>query len=184
MLFRSGWNPVVLYETWGNGHNDIAMIFWVLVTAIFINKKRYTLGTLSLVMGALVKFIPVLLIPAVMLVGYRSLENFRSRLWFILRTSLAALLITILAYLPFWNGFASLSIGRRMTMFTTSIPAVMVRVLKPAIGWSEAARVVSLVALSLLAIFTLIQTFRAQKDRKSTRLNSSHIQKSRMPSSA
>src|SRR5258706_3974481 len=40
-----GWNPVLLYETWGNGHNDVAMIFWVLLTALLIHQKRYTLAT-------------------------------------------------------------------------------------------------------------------------------------------
>ena len=156
-----GWNPAVLYETWGNGHNDVAMIFWALLAVLLIKQKRYTWATVSLVMGALIKFIPILLIPAAVLFGYRSLEKFASRLWFILRTSLAALVITIIAYSPFWNGFASLSIGRRMQMFTTSIPAAMVWFLKPALGWSEAARVASLSALGVLAIFTMIQTFRA-----------------------
>ena len=37
---------------------------------------------------------------------------------------------------------------------------------------------------SLLAFFIASAAFRAFRDRKSTRLNSSHIQKSRMPSSA
>jgi hypothetical protein len=50
-------------------------------------------------------------------------------------------------------------------MFTTSFPALVYRSLKPALGWPEAARLVSLGALGLLAIFTLIQTLRAQKDK-------------------
>src|ERR1051325_3820424 len=65
-----GWNPVVLYETWGNGHNDIVMIFWVLFAALLINKKHYTLSILSLVAGVLIKFIPVVLIPAAVWLGY------------------------------------------------------------------------------------------------------------------
>ncbi|HEX9331144.1 MAG TPA: hypothetical protein VF896_04585 [Anaerolineales bacterium] len=158
-----GWNPVVLYETWGNGHNDIAMIFWVLLAALLINQKRYTLGTLSLVMGALIKFIPILMIPAAMLIGYHSLDKLGSRLRFILSTSFAASLIIIVAYLPFWYGFASFSISRRMQMFTTSIPAVIYRILKPTLGLSESARVVSLGALGLLALFILVQTFRIQE---------------------
>jgi len=158
-----GWNPVLLYETWGNGHNDIAMIFWVLLAALLISQKQYSLGTLSLVAGTLIKFIPVLLIPAAMLVGYHSLENIKSRFWFIVKTSLAGAFLILIAYVPFWNGMATFSIGRRMQMFTTSIPAVIYRILKPALGWSEAARLVSLGALGLLAIFTLIQTLRAQK---------------------
>jgi len=158
-----GWNPVLLYETWGNGHNDIAMIFWVLLAALLISQKQYSLGTLSLVAGTLIKFIPVLLIPAAILIGYRSLENLKSRFWFIVKTSLAGAFLIMIAYIPFWNGMATFSIGRRMQMFTTSIPAVMYRILKPALGWSEAARLVSLGALGLLAIFTLIQTLRAQQ---------------------
>ena len=50
-----GWNPVILYETWGNGHNDFAMAFWILLAALLIRQKRYTWGTLSLVVGALIK---------------------------------------------------------------------------------------------------------------------------------
>jgi len=158
-----GWNPVLLYETWGNGHNDIAMIFWVLLAALWISRRQYSLGTLSLIAGMLIKFIPVLLIPAALLIGYHSLENLKSRFWFIVKTSLAGAFLIMIAYIPFWNGMATFSIGRRMQMFTTSAPALIVQVLKPALGWSEAARMVSLGAWGLLAIFTLIQTLRVQK---------------------
>lgn len=153
-----GWNPVVLYETWGNGHNDIAMVFWILLAALWISRKRYTLATLSLVAGALIKFIPVLLIPAALLAGYYGLETLGTRLRFLLRTSLAAVLMTAAAYLPFWNGFASFSINRRMQMFTTSIPSVIVQILMPKLGFSESANIVSLSALGLLAIFTVYQS--------------------------
>jgi hypothetical protein len=160
-----GWNPVLLYETWGNGHNDIAMIFWVLLAALLISQKQYSLGTLSLVAGTLIKFIPVLLIPAAMLIGYHSFEHLKSRFWFVVKTSLAGAFLIMIAYIPFWNGMATFSIGRRTQMFTTSIPAVIYRILKPELGWSEAARMVSLGALALLAIFTLIQTFRVHKQK-------------------
>jgi len=111
----------------------------------------------------LIKFIPVLLIPAALLIGYHSLENLKARFWFIVKTSLAGAFLIMIAYIPFWNGMATFSIGRRMQMFTTSAPALIVQVLKPALGWSEAARLVSLGAWGLLAIFTLIQTLRVQK---------------------
>jgi hypothetical protein len=133
------------------------------LAALLISQKQYSFGTLSLIAGTLIKFIPVLLIPAAMLIGYHSLENIKSRFWFIVKTSLAGAFLIMIAYVPFWNGMATFSVARRMQMFTTSIPAVMYRILKPALGWSEAARLVSLGALGLLAIFTLIQILRAQK---------------------
>jgi hypothetical protein len=147
-----GWNPVALYEVWGNGHNDIAMIFWVLLAAVLIAQKRYTLATLSLVLGALIKFIPLLLVPAALLIGFHAHENVRSRFWFVFKTSFAAVLLIVAAYYPFWNGLASLSLSRRM---------------KPSMGLSDAARLVSLSALVLLTVFTLVQTFRTQRQEPS-----------------
>src|ERR1043165_8054164 len=164
-----GWNPIVLYETWGNGHNDITMMFWVLLAALLISQKRYSLGILSLVAGTLVKFIPLLLIPTAMLIGFQSLENLKSRFWFIVKTSLAAVILIMITYIPFWDGMATFSIGRRMQMFTTSIPALIYTLLKPAFGWFEAAHLISLGALGLLAIFTLIQTLRTQKHESTER---------------
>ncbi|MEP7137399.1 MAG: hypothetical protein ABI904_20940 [Chloroflexota bacterium] len=155
-----GWNPMLLYETWGNGHNDVAMTFWFLAAAWFVARRRYTLAVLSLLAGALIKFIPILLIPAVLLIGWRSLGSFRVRFIFLAKTAVVSLFITVAAYYPFWNGLASFSFDRRMQMFATSIPAVIFRFLTPAIGSNESARYVSLGALGLLAVFVLFQSFR------------------------
>jgi fumarate reductase subunit D len=162
-----GWNPVILYETWGNGHNDFAMAFWVLLAAILISRQRYTWGTLSLVVGALVKFIPILLIPAALLIAVFNLHNLRSRLWFLAKTSVAALALLVAAYLPFWNGLATLNISRRMQLFTTSIPSVIYQFLNPIVGLSLSARLVSLGALGVLAVFTLYQSFKVKNQEPS-----------------
>ncbi len=158
-----GWNPVLLYETWGNGHNDFAMAFWILLAAILLFRRHYSLATLSLITGALVKFIPLLLIPAAMFLGVRSLQKGRSRFWFLFKTTGAALLMFAAAYLPFWTGLESLNISRRMQMFTTSLPAVIYRFLQPSLGLTLSARLVSLVALGVLASFTLYQSFRVKE---------------------
>ena len=128
-VLLAGWNPVVLYETWGNGHNDMAMVFWIILAVFLISRKRYTLATLSLVAGALIKYVPVLLIPSALLVGYYGLNKLGTRLWFLMKTLLGSVLMTVAAYFVFWNGVASLSINRRMQMFSTSIPSVIVNVL-------------------------------------------------------
>ncbi|MGA2503432.1 MAG: hypothetical protein ABSG01_05010 [Anaerolineales bacterium] len=162
-----GWNPVILYEAWGNGHNDFVMAFWVLLAAILFSRKHYSWAVLSLVVGALIKFIPLLLIPAALLIGLRNLQKVRSRLWFLFKTTTGALLMVIAAYLPFWNGLATLNITRRMQMFTTSIPSVIYRLLTPVLGLSESARLVSLGALGLLAVFTLYQSFQVNEQEPS-----------------
>ena len=155
-----GWNPVILYETWGNGHNDIAMVFWIVLAVFLINRRRYTLATLSLVVGTLIKFIPVLLIPSALLVGYCNTDNLRTRLWFLVQTLLGGVLMTVAAYLVFWNGVASLSINRRMQMFSTSIPSIIVNVLYQRLDFIESARIVSLSAFGLLVIFIVYELIR------------------------
>ena len=67
------WNPVVLVETVGQGHNDITMVFWVLAAAWGLVERRYTLAILALVVGALVKFVPVLMLPAALAIAWREL---------------------------------------------------------------------------------------------------------------
>ncbi|MCI0550989.1 MAG: hypothetical protein L0287_08540 [Anaerolineae bacterium] len=158
-----GWNPMMLYETWGNGHNDVAMAFWFLLAAWWIKRRHYTLAALSLLAGALMKFLPIILIPAVLLIAWRSLETLGARFIFLAKTGTLALIVTAAAYYPFWNGLASFSVERRMSMFTTSIPAVIYRLLKPILGLDESARLVSLVALGLLAVFVLFQSFRMKE---------------------
>ena len=162
-----GWNPLMLYETWGNGHNDVAMAFWFLAAAWWILRRHYTLAVLSLMVGALIKFIPILLIPAVLLIGWRSLETIRARLLFVANTTLLSILITAVSYYPFWNGFAIFSFDRRMQMFSASIPATIFQFLKPTLGLDDAARLVSLSALGLLAVFVLFQSFRINEKESS-----------------
>ena len=41
-----------------------------------------------------------------------------------------------------------------------------------------------IIAIAIIAAVTIVHCFDSRKDRKSTRLNSSHSQQSRMPSSA
>jgi len=155
-----GWNPLVLYETWGNGHNDVAMAFWFLLAGWWIMHRRYTLAVLSLLAGALMKFLPILLVPAVLWIAWQNLETFSTRLMYLIRTGAIALLTVIAAYYPFWDGFASLSIGRRMSMFATSIPAAIYHNIKVTLGADVSAQLISLAAFGLLAVFVLFQTFR------------------------
>lgn len=119
------WNPIVLYETWGNGHNDMAMVFWILAAALALLNRRYTLAILALVAGALFKFIPVLLIPPAVVLALRELRNPRHRLAFLATTVLLSILLIVLAYAPFWDGARVLNILRRTQLYTSSLPATI-----------------------------------------------------------
>jgi hypothetical protein len=183
------WNPVVLVETVGQGHNDIAMVFWVLAAAYALVSRRYTLAILALVMGALVKFLPVLLIPAALAVAWRGLSEdgervrgpegqsgsrdqtqgfgithrasrFMPHLRFLLVTGLTASALVVIAFAPFWHGLDTLSIERRQELITSSLPAAAWTLLQGPWGPEMAGQRISLVAASLTALYALWQAAR------------------------
>ncbi len=158
------WNPLVLYETFGNGHNDITLVFWLLVTVWMLLHHRYTLAILALVLGALFKFIPVLLLPAAGLIALRQLPDMRARLRFLVVTAVAMAALIVIAYDPFWHSAEILTIGRRTRLFTASLPAIFYTWLKPTFGWQEVAFVISLITASLTTGFALWQGWRASRN--------------------
>ncbi len=159
------WNPVVLYEAIGHGHNDVAMLFWMLLAVWLLLKKRYTLTIAAWVIGALFKYIPALFVPAALAIALRDLGTTRSRLRYLGVTAIVSIGIVLLVYAPFWNGFETLSVTRRMDLYTTSLPAAAYSLLRFSWSTEDAARAVSLTALAITAIAALVMAWRAWRDR-------------------
>jgi hypothetical protein len=153
------WNPILLYETFGMGHNDIALVVWILAAAWAMTHRRYTLAVLALIIGALFKFIPLLLLPPALLITFYALPNFRSRLRFAALTGLAALALIVLAYAPFWMGADPLGLTRRNALLTTSLPAMLYAALTPALG-ERAMTVVNVTAGLATLAFAVWQAWR------------------------
>jgi hypothetical protein len=57
------WNPLVLFEAIGNGHNDIAMMTFVLAALLLTSYRHPRSALVLLVLGALIKYTAALLIP-------------------------------------------------------------------------------------------------------------------------
>jgi hypothetical protein len=159
------WNPVILYETLGQGHNDMAMVFWILFAAWILLYRRYALAVLALVVGALFKFIPLLVLPGVGLIALRDLPRLRARLRFLSVSAACGVALVVLAYAPFWYGIDTLDIERRQRLFTTSVPAIVDVLLERRLGQEQAASVISQAAAGLTALFAVAQGILAWRDR-------------------
>jgi hypothetical protein len=68
------WNPLALIEFAGNGHNDAALVFFLLaaVAALVARTRRPWLVALCLALSVLTKFITLLIIPAYLLLLWRT----------------------------------------------------------------------------------------------------------------
>jgi hypothetical protein len=155
------WNPLVIYETAANGHNDIVMVFFILLGIWAVLRGRFTWAALALLAGALIKFIPLLLLPVAVAVSLRALPTGRARLRYAVFTSLAAGLTTAVLFVPFWRGGDMLAFQRRATLFTTSLPAVAQAGLQPALGVDASQKTVAAVATLLIGAAVLYHTWRA-----------------------
>src|SRR5579859_5006790 len=145
-------NPFVIYETAGNGHNDIVMVFFILLSLWAVLRQRYAWAALALVAGGLIKFIPLLLLPVVVAMALRALPGWRRRLRWALVTGLAGAVLVAAAFAPFWRGGDILAVQRRATLFTASLPALIEAQLEPSLGVPASERTVAAVA----ALLTLV----------------------------
>jgi hypothetical protein len=141
------WHPVILYETLGNGHNDIAMVFWIIAAAWAASRNRYTLAVVSLTIGALFKFVPLMLLPAMIALAFRHWPGRRERFRFLLASALLSASIAVLVYAPFWRGIKTLGLWWRVDLFSSSMPSVVRLLLEPVAGAWAAGRIVTLIAL-------------------------------------
>jgi len=79
-------NPLVLFETAGMGHNDTVMLFFVLASIALFQGRRYVWSATTLVAAGLIKYTALILVPAFLLLMYR--ESRISR-WVYMRMALA-----------------------------------------------------------------------------------------------
>jgi hypothetical protein len=103
-----GLNPLLLIEGPANGHSDLVMIALVLGAAALALRGRWALGDLTLGISIGFKFLPLALVP------WLILERFRGQPWpRPTRRAAATLLLTIgptvLAYVPLWRGAETFS---------------------------------------------------------------------------
>lgn len=145
-------NPLVLYETVGNGHNDIVMAFCLLLMAAALARGRHTWAAVALTAGVLVKYVPLLLVPVLLAYSLRALPNPRARWRYVLVSGVACGLLALAAWAPFWRGGDVATVGRRTVMFTTSLPAFLETQLSGTLGAALSRYHLSRAALVLMVL--------------------------------
>lgn len=171
------WNPLLVFEVAGNGHNDSVVMMFVLGAVYLFVLARRSAVIPALMLGALTKFVPALLIPVAaaaiwrdrvgrtrtvemsangLPVRRRSLSNFDA-LSTLAIGGVAALGLAVVLYAPFWRGTESVGALGRKSLFTASIPKVALDILHFDRGMDEqvAQTLVRNGALALTLLVTL-----------------------------
>lgn len=138
--YLMAWNPLVLFNTAGDGHNDITMLALVLLAFYLVARRRWGLAMTVLILSATMKWLSVLLIPLFLVGGLRALG--RRGIALLLSGLLIGLGIAVLLYAPFYTtpDHVYTSLVSFSDLFTTSIGLVLRDALTDVMGEGEAAR--------------------------------------------
>jgi alpha-1,6-mannosyltransferase len=97
-----GWNPLVLWEVAGNGHNDIVMMCFALAAILLLLSRHWPFAFPVLACSVLVKYISLILLPVFVIWVLRRYG--RAALVPLLSGLLGAALVALVIFLPFWAG--------------------------------------------------------------------------------
>ncbi|MGE5264575.1 MAG: hypothetical protein ACM3S0_14440 [Acidobacteriota bacterium] len=96
------WNPLILFEAPGNGHNGIIMMFFVLLAIYMLVNRRWMWVLPILGASVLVKYVSALLLIPFLVYCMRAQTGMRNRLVFLVQTlALSGILFAIIE-LPFF----------------------------------------------------------------------------------
>jgi alpha-1,6-mannosyltransferase len=125
------WNPLALLESAGNGHNDILMVFFLLLAVFLAASARRQLVIPALVLSISTKFVPVLVLPFFLL--FLTLLETTWRRRFAIGTGYLALAagmgVGIMA--PIWPGWENWAVNNLGHGAGKSPFALLVLVLRP-----------------------------------------------------
>ncbi len=146
-----GWNPLVLWEIAGNGHNDIMMMCFVLLAILLLLTRFWPAAFAALACSVLVKYVSLVLLPVFVL--WLLMRYRRGGLLPLANGVLVALFLALALLRPFWAGaltFDQLQAQQQQVIFSPAAALIG--------NWGESlARtpVVMDVERALIAIFAI-----------------------------
>lgn len=151
------WNPLVLWEGIGNGHNDVVMVMPLLLAVWAWVTRRDSLVIPSLVVAALIKYVAVLVIPLAAVALWRRGGSAARRFRLAVRGGLLSILVTLIAFAPFYDVAAvQASIRAQGGIFLTSPAAMAVGLLRDSYAVADIRRLAMLTGQSILTVGLLL----------------------------
>jgi alpha-1,6-mannosyltransferase len=157
------WNPLIILELAGDGHNDALMIACTLAALLAAVRLRPAGGLAGLALGALVKFWPLMLLPAYVVYLHHARRG-RRDLAALFVLGILSLGLAVLLYRVFWLGgatFAAMPEGGQRAM-TASLSGALVWGLAQVLPPAGAAWVVTFLLDGLFVAIVLLLSQQAR----------------------
>ena len=155
------WNPLLVYELAGNGHNDVAMMLLVALAFYFQARKSPRLAVAALLAAILIKYVAVVLLPLFLLRDLRQAGWWRD--W-LPRAVLYALVVAAGAGLLVATVGLGGTVGvlqKQSRWFTTSLQSVASLWLSERTSDAEAEGLAGLVGQAAFTFYYLFRLLRS-----------------------
>ena len=100
-----GLNPFILLEFIGNVHNDIIVVFLVLLTLYFLKNHKLVPSLVSLALATGIKYFTILLLPVVIIYNFRNEKSLGVRTLKCIQYGILFLVIFALEYALYFRDF-------------------------------------------------------------------------------
>ncbi|MCL5962497.1 MAG: tetratricopeptide repeat protein [Chloroflexi bacterium] len=105
------WNPLLILETAGSGHNDSVVGFFVLLSLFLYGRKAKLGGIAALILSVLTKYVTAVLLPLYLLLWLRECTGIRDRLIALCKFGAVTVGLLTIAYIPVYRGAATFQIA-------------------------------------------------------------------------
>lgn len=159
------WNPYVLLRVVGNGHNDLVMMFFVLLALLAAQRRAWTALFVLLSVSVLIKFIPAILGPPFLIYAWTSLEGRPLDRARALAPGLAlGAALPVLAYAPFWVGMATFDgVLLQTGLMITSTPDVLRSLLSGEVQGTTDANLARRLTATIVLLVAAASTWHARR---------------------
>lgn len=97
------WNPAVLIFVVSETHNDVFLALFFALFLLFLRQRLFVLATVALLAGGLIKWVPLLFLPLVLVVAFREQPRKKALQTSIVVGALSAF-VFFMSFFPYWEG--------------------------------------------------------------------------------
>ena len=168
-LFLFSWSPLLLYEAVGNGHNDIAMMFFVILGVYAFVRGKPGMGFAAIVGSVFIKYTSALIVPFFLLLWLRRTTGVRQKAFVLYVAALIAASIALVLYAPFWSPVEiANSVFSQADRWVGSVPAITKMALEQELGLGYSATLVQWLIVACFGTFYVRQLVKTGKTLEDT----------------
>lgn len=158
-LLLFGWNPLLLIETAGNGHNDSALLFFLLLAFYCLIAGQRWPALPALALATLVNSAALIFLPLLVVTLWRAIPP-PHRALITIGSSTGMVVILVAAVLPFGGTEALASLLQPLAGYAVSLPAMLYAFLQPLYGEALADGTTKALAIICFGCWYLVLLYR------------------------